>query len=103
MKARDYYRKYHDGLTDSGFAPAALHAVVSEMIEEMKETANTRHIYSGQALHSLIRETNDKWNAMVSIFEKKDGYTPVKRDGFYIAIRMTNPQLKLPENIREIA
>lgn len=35
------------------------------------------------ALRAVIRELNDKWNAIAGLFEKKQGASPIRRNAFW--------------------
>lgn len=114
MKAKEYYEKYRrlifeveDGLkatTANGTAVLvpreedALNQIAfdvfKEYMEESQKLAEKRKIFKPYGLKSLIEETNDKWNAMCSLFEKAYGETPFRRNGFRSLLLHTEPRFR---------
>lgn len=90
MKAKEYFAKYEEGimkeatqtevLTDGNIAKLYI-----EMFSEMKTIIEIRHIQNDNSLMSLIREQNDKWNAIERLFIKKYGVSPIAHNGFLTA------------------
>lgn len=52
----------------------------------MKEILAKRHVKYDTGIWGVIKDQNDKWNAVMNLFIKKYGETPIARDGFSIAI-----------------
>ena len=67
-------------LTDGNMAKLYI-----EMFSEMKTIIEIRHIQNDNSLMSLIREQNDKWNAIERLFIKKYGVSPIAHNGFLSA------------------
>ena len=97
MKAKDYYdqygtavlaESYHDDQTDE------LSKLVRAFLAEMKEIIAARHVHSDRGTVAVIREQNDKWNALCAIFEKVHGVSPIKRNGFMAFMKHEIPQLE---------
>ena len=84
MRAKEYYAKYHDRIIAeaSGDEAKVLHELMVEMSEETKDLIGRRNIKDVRALGAVIKESNDKWNALVRLFEKEHGASPLKVDGF---------------------
>lgn len=90
MKAKEYFAKYEEEimkeatqtevLTDGNIAKLYI-----EMFSEMKTIIEIRHIQNDNSLMSLIREQNDKWNAIERLFIKKYGVSPIAHNGFLTA------------------
>lgn len=90
MKAKEYFAKYEEEimkeatqtevLTDGNMAKLYI-----EMFSEMKTIIEIRHIQNDNSLMSLIREQNDKWNAIERLFIKKYGVSPIAHNGFLSA------------------
>ena len=90
MKAKEYFAKYEEEimkeatqtevLTDGNMAKLYI-----EMFSEMKTIIGVRHIQNDNSLMSLIREQNDKWNAIERLFIKKYGVSPIAHNGFLSA------------------
>ena len=101
MKAVEYFVKYDLAVYAEAHDPeikpnGAMWKLIVEFSQELKEMAEKRHIQYDRAVLSLIREQNDKWNALVRLFEKKYGVSPIKRDGFKAVIKQ---QMNLPDEI----
>ena len=87
MKAKQYFEKYgesiwkeahdHDIHTDGPIAKMFI-----EFSSEMKEIINRRNVKTDNAAMAIISEQNQKWNAVVNMFVKQHGISPISRDGF---------------------
>lgn len=83
MKAIDYYNIMMEyPQTAEGIAEAA-GKVVDLMHAEMKELIAKRKAVRDSAVAAIIREQNDKWNAVIGIYEKKNGYCPLARNAIW--------------------
>ena len=98
MKAKEYFEKYEEGIMDEALetgihrdGPAA--KMLIEFMSEMKQIIEKRHVQFDRGLIPIIREQNQKWNAVVNLFTKKYGDSPIRRDGFYKAMRTEIPEL----------
>jgi hypothetical protein len=103
MKAKDYFEKYEPrfiaDLVPDGedFEEALLKAIsdlVVEMNSEIKYVMEKRHCETPKAAVAVIREMNDKWNAIHHMFEKKYGSAPFKRDGLKMYWLKEMPELE---------
>ena len=94
MKAKEYFAKY-DGLINSSDGSKEATDLLIEMSEEIEKIAEIRHVKNGKALLSIILEENDKWNAIVRMFENKYGISQLLRDGFKNFWFDQMPELKL--------
>lgn len=85
MKAKEYFEKYKARISvDDGDASynAALD-ICSDMYGEVKELIKIRNVSTDAGLVAIVREMNQKWNALKRIFEKNK--IPIlKQDGFKI-------------------
>lgn len=85
-KAIEYYEMYHEELynpdltweerTDLG------KKVFLDFCADLQELLKKRHMSTDSAVPALIGELNDKWNALVRIFDKKKGFSVLLKDGF---------------------
>lgn len=83
MRAIAYYRKYHGELIKRGIAgDQAATDLLQEMITEGKDLILRQHIVTDRGILSVFEDLNQKWNAIVSIFEKRGEVPPIARDGF---------------------
>lgn len=80
MRAKDYFEKHEEKLLKGDVKDIS--DLFIEMIEESQEILKQRKCKSNSAVAGIVREMNDKWNAVVAMFEKKhQGLSPLKRDG----------------------
>lgn len=95
MKAKEYYQTYHDALLsqDEQTVDNACNELVIDLTKETQSLLNQRKAKSTHALCGVVREINDKYNAVVSLFESKDGVSPLKRDGFKAIFEKEIPSL----------
>lgn len=84
MKAKEYYIPIKDAI-DSGKAED-IKTVVSDMIlnmnDEVEELCEKRHVQFDRGIYPIIKEMNDKWNAVVRLVEKDYRQSPILRDGY---------------------
>lgn len=106
MKAIEYYEKYKDRIfehitVEDGiltFAEPEINIVVSDMFKEFcdesVELGRKRNTKCSEAVAALVKEQNQKWNAVSNIFEKKDGFSVILTDGYKIWWETHMPELK---------
>ena len=83
MKAIDYYNIMMEyPQTAEGIAEAA-GEVVDLMHAEIKELIAKRKAVRDSAVAAIIREQNDKWNAVIGIYEKKSVTCPLARNAIW--------------------
>ena len=83
MKAIDYYNIMMEyPQTAEGIAEAA-GEVVDLMHAEIKELIVKRKAVRDSAVAAIIREQNDKWNAVIGIYEKKNVTCPLARNAIW--------------------
>lgn len=81
MKAKDYFEKYEERILNGDTQDIS--DLFIEMTKESQEIIKRRNCKSNSAAAGVVREMNDKWNAIVAMFEKKyHGLSPLRRDGF---------------------
>ena len=71
MKAKEYFEKYKAELntTDKKKYADTVGRIVTDMIMEIYELFKERKCATTKALLSLIKEQNDKFNAVINIIE----------------------------------
>lgn len=94
MKAKEYYKEFLSYEKNFGENRAFYHIAVSFAVE-LTDIAKKRNAHSDQALISILRELNKKWNAMMH-FDSR-----FKRDGFIEFMKHKMPFLKEPLEIEE--
>ena len=92
MKAKEYFAKYEEAIWYEAHDPeikrnGAMAKMFIDFSAEIKSLISQRNIKSDRAISALINELNQKWNAVVGLFEKKYGVSPIKRNGFITAYR----------------
>lgn len=78
MKAKDYAAKYGSKLmsNDPKQQEEAIQSLWSDMVNESIELARIRHLTAHSSMGAIIREQNEKWNAIARRVPclKKDGF-----------------------------
>lgn len=84
MKAKEYYILVKEGI-ETGTA-TELKKAVDEMFlgmnREVQELQKKRNVQFDRGIFPIIKEMNDKWNAVVNLIEKDYGESPIVRNGF---------------------
>lgn len=95
MKAKDYFAKYEQALTsdNSDECSTAIAEMLNEMNSEVQNLLKVRHVKTDAGTFPIFKEMNQKWNAIVRLFEKKYGATPIVKDGFQLYWVRKMPQL----------
>lgn len=84
MKAKQYFEKHQQEMTcgDEKRVQAAINQLVLELNDEAKDMLKARNVNTDRAALSILRELNDKYNAVIGLFEKHYGASPLMRDGY---------------------
>lgn len=87
MKAKEYFEKYGEAVWEEFAKPAgervdALVKLITDMNDELHDLLEKRKVKLMGGLHAVIREQNQKGNAIYEMFVKKYGQSPVKRNWF---------------------
>lgn len=84
MKAKDYFDKYEVNMVafDGENAINVATDILKEMSQEVDTIYKARGCKTNSALAAILKELNNKWNAVGSLFEKKYGRSYLKRNGF---------------------
>lgn len=104
MKAKDYFKKYDHDIWTEWHDPEVhrdgpMAKLYIEMSSELKDIMDVRHVNSDRGMIGVLREQNQKWNAIRNLFERKYGESPIQRNGFYMSWK---DELKLPDLYDEI-
>lgn len=94
MKAKDYFARYdriivNDQITGTG---DGAYQLLIDLLREVGEVSENRHAKSESAIGAILKEMNQKWNAICSLYEKKYGGSPLKRNGFKEFIKTKIPE-----------
>lgn len=95
MKAKDYFAKYEQALAsdNSDECYTAIAEMLNEMNSEVQNLLKVRHVKTDAGTFPIFKEMNQKWNAIVRLFEKKYGATPIVKDDFQLYWVRKMPQL----------
>lgn len=97
MKAIEYYEKFGEQILREFESNKEVDGIVDLVIafkREMKELMKERHVQTDQGVIAVIRELNQKWNALCNLFRKKNGFTPIVYNGFSMFLQKEIPELK---------
>lgn len=97
MKAKDYFDKYEVAMVAYGGKNAldVTMDILKEMSQEVEVIYKARGCKTNAALAGILKELNNKWNAICSLFEKKYGASPMKRNGFIEFWKHEMPEIEL--------
>lgn len=104
MKAKEYFEKYDQDIwtewqDQEMHRDGPMAKLYIEMSSELRKIMDVRQVNSDSGMLGVLREQNQKWNAILNLFEKKYGKSPISRNGFYMAWK---DELKLPDLYDEI-
>lgn len=98
MRAIDYYEKHGAAViqefNSGGDKADAAVELLRDFMRETDEIISTRKVQKDRAIVSVFREQNAKWNALCGIFQKKDGVSPIRRDGYWLHMKSQIPEIK---------
>jgi len=96
MKAKEYYELYKLDLMSEKDDKVlkAISDLVHEFNKEVTELREIRHVKFDRGMIPILKEMNQKWNAIVRLFQKEYGATPIKPDGFKTFWLDQMPELK---------
>lgn len=100
MKAKEYFEKYEERIMKDFWAGghreqyAAIREMARELSEEINVLMKKRGVKSVSGAMSILKELNDKWNAISRLFEKNYNLTPIRENGFKECILDVRPELK---------
>ena len=99
MKAKEYYEKYKDAAIYFKVGPESklidlARSMLNDLIDESVNMCKSRNISKATGIASVVKEFNQKWNAINRIFVEKHNFTPFKDDAFKTLILDRVPELK---------
>lgn len=84
MKAKEYYTTIKPAI-ELGTATAitdAVNQMFLMMNREVYDMQEKRHVRFDRGMYPIIKEMNDKWNAVVRLVERDFGESPIIYDGY---------------------
>ena len=93
MKAKEDYEKYKAGLVsaDEKVSLPAARGIITELMDEIGAVAKARHVQFDRGIIPIFREQNEKYKAVVRLFEKEYGASPIRMDGFELVLESPFP------------
>lgn len=84
MKAKEYYEKYAADLLseDQTTIKNAVEALTRDFMDEVSAISEKRKVSRPESLVDIIKELNQKWNALRSLFIKRDRKPVLAENGF---------------------
>ena len=84
MKAKEYYEKYAAELLsgDHDTVKQAGEKLIREFMDEVSAISEKRKVSRPESLVDIIKELNQKWNALRTLFIKRDRRPVLEEDGF---------------------
>lgn len=86
MKAKEYFNKYKNGLASDvkdTFLLTFLE-MYQEMFKECVDIMETRQVKGNDAVVSVFKEMNEKYNAICRLLAKEYGNSQIKENGFAV-------------------
>lgn len=96
MKAKEYFDNYGPMimLTNEKESDKYLKGLLLDMNTEVLEIVEKRNAKKNEAAAAVLREQNEKWNAIGRLFKKVYGHSPLAEDGFKNFWIQRHPELK---------
>lgn len=94
MKAKEYFEKYDTLVQNDSPDGANTMKLILELSEEVKTITKSRNVRKNSSFVSVIKEINQKWNAICNLFAKKYGHSVLKENGFKNFWIASVPELK---------
>lgn len=93
MKAKEYYEKYKTELVseDEKVQTEAILKFLNDLLTEIETLTKARHVKYDRGLFPVLKELDKKYRAVVRLFEKEFGFTPIRPDGFEIVLENRIP------------
>lgn len=84
MKAKEYYASIKDAIEthDEMMLKDAVDNMFFSMNKEVRSLIKIRNVSLDRGAGPIIKEMNDKWNAVCRLAEKDYGDSPIHRDGY---------------------
>ena len=97
MKAKDYYQKYHDGIlsADENVGNEATANFIYDLIHEVSTLMKDRKASTAAALVGIAKEVDQKYLAVLDLFEKRDGIRPLFDFGFMTMLQRVAPEIRV--------
>lgn len=98
MKAAEYFDKYQGRIfpmIEGELTEEQTDIILDlfrEFAEEVVTLCESRLVKTNESIVSVLKEQNQKWNALCRIFVKQCGISPIKEDGLIVFYRLQIPE-----------
>lgn len=84
MKAKEYFTKYEQNImsSDQSVSNRAFHDMAADLVAEVQQLIKVRDPKKPSGLAGILREVNQKFNAIGRLFKEKYGESILATDGF---------------------
>lgn len=97
MKARDYFEKYDILIMEEQKKKngeiGTTKKLLLEMSDEVTAVCKQQKAVKDEAVIAVLKELNQKWNAICRMYEKKYGVSPLNYDAFRCYWMTAMPEL----------
>ena len=96
MKALEYYNKYGPeffNLKDKDEIDDIVLSLIREFNQEIVSLCEIRKVETNAGMAGIILELNQKWNALITLFVKGYGLSPIVTDGYKRFWLLQSPDL----------
>ena len=96
MKALEYYNKYGPeffNLKDKDEIDDIVLSLIREFNQEIVSLCEIRKVETNMGMAGIILELNQKWNALITLFVKGYGLSPIVTDGYKRFWLLQSPDL----------
>ena len=95
MKAKEYYEKLKICETKEQLEEEILN-ILNSLVQETEDLIKSRRCAQYAAIRAAVSEINNKWHALVRLFNKEENEFEVKLndDGFYLVLVELKPEFK---------
>ena len=82
MKAKEYFEKYDERVLNDGTDLKYTIELLIALCDEVSVIQKQRNARRNESFCAIIRETNQKWNAICNLYKKKYGMSPLAENAF---------------------
>ena len=95
MKAKEYVEKYCDKIASGD--NSVMRELFLDLSQEVISLCKSRNVRFAKGQISVIKEVNEKWNAIARKMKKEKGEDVLREDGFILLWRQKLPELSMVE------
>lgn len=95
MKAKEYVEKYCEEIAAGD--DSAMRELFLDLSQEVVSLCKSRNVRFAKGQISVIKEVNEKWNAIARKMKKEKGVDILREDGFILFWRQKVPEISMVE------